>query len=117
VKMCQDCNTTVFIFAVFVVSLSLTHSVKCSVFYINYTHFIGQNKICILRTVALCNRLRGIFVIQCALTNNDNLYKLIRRVGRQTFLHMQSQLLKSASHTVWGVMIPRPNLPLDLTMP
>jgi len=35
VKMCQDCNTTIFIFAVFVVSLSLTPSVKCSVFYIN----------------------------------------------------------------------------------
>jgi len=34
--MCQDCNTTNFIFAVFVVSLSLTPSVKCSVLYINY---------------------------------------------------------------------------------
>jgi len=32
VKMCQDCNTTIFIFAAFVVSLSLIHSVKCSVF-------------------------------------------------------------------------------------
>jgi len=35
VKMYQDCNKTIFIFAVFVVSLSLTPSVKCSVFYIN----------------------------------------------------------------------------------
>jgi len=33
--MRQACNITIFIFAVFVVSLSLTHSVKCSVFYIN----------------------------------------------------------------------------------
>jgi len=35
VKMCQACNTTIFISAVFIVSLSLTHSVKRSVFYIN----------------------------------------------------------------------------------
>jgi len=34
VKKCQDCNITIFIFAVFVVSLSLTPTVKCSVFYI-----------------------------------------------------------------------------------
>jgi len=33
--MCQDYNTTIFIFAVFVVSLSSTHTVKFSVFYIN----------------------------------------------------------------------------------
>jgi len=32
VKMCQDCNTTIYIFAVFVVSLSLTHSVHFSFF-------------------------------------------------------------------------------------
>jgi len=37
VKTCQASNTTIFIFAVFVVSLSLTPSVKCSVFYINIT--------------------------------------------------------------------------------
>ena len=38
-EMCQACNTTIFIFAVFVVSLSLTHCVKCSVFYINICSF------------------------------------------------------------------------------
>jgi len=31
-NMCQDCYTTNYTFAVFVVSLSLTTSVKCSVF-------------------------------------------------------------------------------------
>jgi len=40
VKMCQDCNTTIFIFVVFVVSL--TPSVKCSVFYINNCGFSTQ---------------------------------------------------------------------------
>jgi len=34
VKISQDCNTTIFIFAVYVASLSLTPSVKYSVFYI-----------------------------------------------------------------------------------
>jgi len=34
--MCQDCNTTIYIFAVFVVSSSLIPTIKCSVFYINF---------------------------------------------------------------------------------
>jgi len=40
VKMCQDCNTTIFIFAVFVVSLSLTPSVKCSVFFYIFNNYV-----------------------------------------------------------------------------
>lgn len=40
--MCQACNTTNFIFAVFVVSLSLTHCVNCSVFYIYICGFSTQ---------------------------------------------------------------------------
>jgi len=43
VKMCHACNTTIFIFAGFVVSLSLTHSVKCSVFYINRLYHPTSN--------------------------------------------------------------------------
>jgi len=33
--MCQACNTEMFMFAIYVLSLSLTHSLKCSVYYIN----------------------------------------------------------------------------------
>jgi len=39
VFLSQSHNTTMFIFALFVVSLSLTPSIKCSVFYINICGF------------------------------------------------------------------------------
>jgi len=41
--MCQECNTTIFLLAVFAVSMSSTHSVKFSVFHINidYVSVVG----------------------------------------------------------------------------
>jgi len=43
--MCQECNTTIIyiLFAVFVASLSSTHTVKCSVFYINICSFLHNH--------------------------------------------------------------------------
>jgi len=61
VKMCQDCNTIIFIFAVFVVSLSLTPSAQFSVFYINKNVTTSLIEVCLIWSFHLPSLMNMIF--------------------------------------------------------
>jgi len=58
--MCQDCNTTIVMFAVFVVALFLTHNVKFSVFTLIFAVFL-YNHISIRVSQYLYNSSSAVF--------------------------------------------------------